>query len=49
MAHSFGFSPDQVNKMPYDRVVYMLELEKEFKKMESDTLKSSAQHGRHGN
>jgi len=33
-AHHFGFTPYQVNKLPYDRAVYMIELEKEFKKIE---------------
>ncbi len=30
-AHSFGYTPDEVDKLPYDRMVYLSELEKEFK------------------
>ena len=31
-AHHFGFTPEQVDAMPYDRTFYFAELEKEFKK-----------------
>lgn len=27
-AHTLGFTPEQVDKLPYDRMVYMFELEK---------------------
>jgi len=30
-AHHFGFTPEQVDNLPYDRMVYMAEMEKEFK------------------
>jgi len=31
-AHCFGFTPEQVDRLPYDRMVYLLALEKEAKK-----------------
>ena len=33
-AHCFGFTPEQVDALPYDRMVYFLALEQETKKME---------------
>ncbi len=34
MAKSFGFTPEQVDRMPYDRVIYFQELKKTRKKNE---------------
>lgn len=33
-AHNFGFTPKQVDEMPYDRTFYFAELEKEIIKQE---------------
>jgi len=33
-AHCFGYTPEQVDKLPYDRMVYMLALEQEQNKLE---------------
>jgi len=38
-AHCFGFDQDQVDKMPYDRMVYHLELERELRKREAMEMK----------
>jgi len=37
-AHHFGFTPEQVDRLPYDRMVYFLELETESKKLEKIAL-----------
>jgi len=39
-AHHFGFTPDQVDNLPYDRTSYFAELENEFKKQEKNTIKN---------
>jgi len=31
-AHYFGFTPEQTDNLPYDRMAYMKEIELEFKK-----------------
>ena len=31
-ANRFGYTPDQVDNLPYDRMVYMKEMEMEYKK-----------------
>ena len=31
-AHHFGFTPEQVDNLPYDRMTHMTELEVEFNK-----------------
>ena len=33
-ANRFKYTPEQVDNLPYDRMVYFLELEKEYKKLE---------------
>ena len=38
-AHNFGFTPEQVDNLSFDRMVYFMELEKEFKKIERDSMK----------
>ncbi len=38
-AHSFGFTPNQVDEMPYDRMVYLRELEQECKTREKELTK----------
>ena len=38
-AHSFGWTPEQVLKLPSDRLVYMKELEEYAKKLERDAIK----------
>ena len=35
-AHHFGFTPSQVDQLPYDRMVYLIELEQEYKKQEKE-------------
>ena len=39
LAHHFGFTPKQVDELPYDRMVYLFELEQEYKKLERETTK----------
>ena len=39
-AHYFHWTPEQVDKLPYDRLVYILELEKEFQKNDDKRLES---------
>ncbi len=36
-AHHFGYTPEQVDELPYDRSCYLAELEKEFKKQVQST------------
>ncbi len=38
-ANKFGYSSEQVDQLPYDRMIYFLELEKEFMKMQADKNK----------
>ena len=38
-AHSFGYTPDQVNALPYDRMIYMMELETELEKQKKQNDK----------
>ena len=38
-AHCFGYTPGQVDELPYDRMVYMLALEQENNKLERDANK----------
>lgn len=38
-AHHFGFTPNQVDELPFDRMVYLFELEQEYKKLEKDSIK----------
>ena len=38
-AHHFGFTPEQVDNLPYDRKVYMTDLEMEYKKQGKSTTK----------
>jgi len=38
-AHCFGYTPEQVDNLPYDRLVYFTELEREAKKKEGLTIK----------
>lgn len=33
-ANRFGYTPEQVDNLPYDRMVYFVELERECKKQE---------------
>ena len=40
LAHYFGFTPQQVDEIPYDRVNYMILLEEEFKKKERQLEKN---------
>jgi len=37
-AHYFGYTSEQTSKIPYDRMVYMMDLEMEFKKQEKKAL-----------
>jgi len=37
-AHCFNFSPEQVDSLPYDRMVYMMELEKEKMSLDKTNL-----------
>lgn len=39
-AYSFGYTPEQVDNLPYDRMVYFIELERERKKIEKMSLDS---------
>jgi len=32
-AHHFGFMPEQVDDLPFDRMVYLMELEQEYQKL----------------
>lgn len=38
-AHKFGFTPSQVDELPFDTAIYLMELEKEFKKLEKQAMK----------
>jgi len=38
-AKNFGFEPDMVDKLPYDRVVYMMDLEIESQKQQKNSMK----------
>jgi len=33
-AHCFGYTPEQVDKLPFDRMVYFAEMEREARKHE---------------
>ena len=37
-AHYFGFKPDEVDQLPYDRMMYFVELEQEFQKNKNKQL-----------
>jgi len=37
-AHSFGFTPEQVDNLPYDRMTHMTELEVEFNKQNQKSM-----------
>lgn len=39
-AKHFGWTPNQVDKLPYDRMVYMTELEMEFNKQNQNSMKN---------
>jgi len=38
-AHHFKYTQDQVDQIPYDRMVYLIELEQEFNKLNQQTKK----------
>lgn len=38
-AHHFNFTPEQVDKLPHDRMVYMVDLEQEVKRQEAQSMK----------
>jgi len=40
-AHYFHWTPEQVDRIPYDRMVYILELEKEFQKTDDRRLENA--------
>ena len=35
-AHYFGYTPEQTDKIPYDRAIYLMEVEMEAKKLEKE-------------
>ena len=37
-AHHFGWTPDQVDNLPYDRLTYLTELEAGYKKMNKGNI-----------
>lgn len=39
-AKHFGYTPNQVDELPYDRMVYMTDLEIELKKQEKNSMKN---------
>ncbi len=39
-AHHFGYTPDQVDKLPFDRGIYTIELEQEYKRQEKQAMKN---------
>ncbi len=39
-AHYFGFTPEQTDDLPYDRMANLINLENEFRKKEQDKMKN---------
>ena len=40
LAKHFGFTPNQVDEIPYDRMNYMIDLEMEAQKQEKNSMKN---------
>jgi hypothetical protein len=46
MAKMFNFTPEEVDKIEFDRVIYMIHLNNEWVKRENDTVESQSKRRR---